>query len=240
VVALWRYPAKSLRGERLERGFLAPSGLEGDRRFALRDPASGRVLSAKRIARLLEARAVTVDGAVRILLPSGEVIDLRGPDAAARLSAWLERPVEVAGPPAVWERPVIESEDGVFRGRSGGFFDASAVHLLTTGTVDGLRRLGPGGFDARRFRPNVLLDASPAFVEERWVGRILRLGAARVEVSGPCERCVMTTHAQEELPVDREVLRTVRRGRGGVVGVYGIVRTAGEVSLGDAVLLEEA
>src|SRR5213075_2400136 len=62
----------------------------------------------------------------------------------------------------------------------GTFFDLAAVHVLTTATLDHLRGLYPAGrFEARRFRPNVVLDCGPGvqgFVEQGWVGRTLALG----------------------------------------------------------------
>ena len=74
VAALWRYPVKSLRGEALERVAIGPSGVPGDRAFALRDVRDGRILSAKRTAALLAFRAVYPEGPERPAL-----IDLRWP-----------------------------------------------------------------------------------------------------------------------------------------------------------------
>jgi uncharacterized protein YcbX len=241
VIELWRYPVKSFRGERLDRASLGPDGVEGDRGFALRDPETGRILSAKKVSRLLEARATcAADGAVTLFLPTGEELAADGPGAAERLSDWLGRRVELVRPPGGPERPVVEGDDGPFRGRPGGFFDSSAVHFVTTSTLATLTGLYPAGrFDARRFRPNVVLATEgPGFVEETWVGETVRLGTAVIEISKPCSRCVMTTHAQEDLPVDRDILRTVNEHNDEHVGVYGIVREPGEVALGDGIHLD--
>lgn len=239
VVALWRYPVKSMLGEQLGRASLGENGIEGDRGLALRDLETGRVLSAKKASRLLEARAFTDGRAIRVVLPTGEAVDTEAADdAAKRIGAWLGRSVELARPTS-GERPTIDGDHGVFRGRAGGFFDSSAVHIVSTSTLERLGELHPRGrFDARRFRPNIVLETpEPGFVEESWVGGSLRIGTASVEITKPCSRCVMTTHAQQDLPVDRDVLRVVRDRNDEHVGVYGIVRRPGTVSVGDEAAL---
>ena len=236
VIELWRYPVKSMLGERLDRAWLGPAGIEGDRAFALRNIESGRVLSAKKVSKLLAARSRTVGRDVVVELPTGGTVDVS--EAEKPLSAWLGFDVAVVRPSGD-ERPVIEDEDGTFRGRAGGFFDSSVVHIVSTSTLERLGELHPAGrFDPRRFRPNVLLETpEPGFVEEEWVGGSLRIGGATIEITKPCSRCVMTTHAQEDLPVDRDVLRTVNVHNDEHAGIYGIVRDAGTISVNDEALL---
>ena len=235
VIALWRYPVKSMLGERLDEVLLGPGGVEGDRQIALRDAGTGHVLSAKKFSVLLRARAESRNGGVRITLPDGNSIALDDLETPALLAAWLGREVQIARADGGPERPTIEGDLGTFQGRAGGFFDSSAVHVVTTSTLATLSASHPGGrFDPRRFRPNIVLETSESgFVEETWVGETLRLGEADLEITKPCLRCVMTTHAQEDLPVDRDVLRTVIARNGERAGVYGIVRTPGLVRVGD-------
>jgi uncharacterized protein YcbX len=120
----------------------------------------------------------------------------------------------------------------------GTFFDLATIHLLTTTTLDALRRLEPAGrFEARRFRPNLVV-ASPegvsGFVEDDWIGRLLEVGGtARLEVTGPCPRCVMTTLPQSDLPKDPGILRAAVRHHGGHVGVYARVVRGGAIRRGD-------
>jgi uncharacterized protein YcbX len=125
----------------------------------------------------------------------------------------------------------------------GTFFDLAGVHVLTTGTIDRLRELHPRGrFEVRRFRPNIVAQASDDavdFVENKWVGRQMHIGDEVVlEITGPCPRCVMTTLPQGDLPKDREILRTAARYNDVNVGVYAEVRDSGMVRRGDAVTLE--
>jgi hypothetical protein len=236
VIALWRYPVKSFLGERLEEASLGERGVAGDRGYALRDGATGHILSAKKFSALLHARAETRNGGVVVGLPDGSILDVASEDAPAKLSAWLGRDVEVARPSATRDRPIMDGDTGTFRGRAGSFFDSSPVHIVTTSTLAALTTLHPGGrFDSRRFRPNIVLETpGDGYVEESWIGLMLRIGDAGIEITKPCSRCVMTTHAQEDLPVDRDILRTVNTHNDEHVGVYGIVRTPGVVRVGDS------
>jgi len=131
---------------------------------------------------------------------------------------------------------------------AGTFFDLSVLHIMTTATLAHLRELNPtAGFDVRRYRPNLLVEAAtpPGFVENDWVGRTLGLGdTAKVQVTMATMRCVMTTLAQQELPADRETLRTIAShnridipglGTWACAGIYGDVATSGALHLGDEV-----
>jgi uncharacterized protein YcbX len=234
VVALWRYPMKSFLGERLDQVAFGPDGVVGDRRFALRDADSGHLLSAKKFSMLMHAYAQSSADGVVLKLPDGSSASLSDPATPAALSAWLGREVEIAEADGGPDRPTIEG-DVMYRGRAGSFFDSSPVHVVTLSTLAALGRMHPNGrFDPRRFRPNIVLETpEEGFVEESWVGSTLRLGDVDLEITKPCARCVMTTHAQEDLPVDRDILRTVLAQNDEIVGVYGVVRRDGIVRVGD-------
>lgn len=135
----------------------------------------------------------------------------------------------------------------------GTFFDLSVLHVLTTSTLGRLAELAPGaGYDARRYRPNVLVeDADEGFAEDDWVGRTLALGGqVQAGVSMLTMRCVMTTLAQggtAPLPEDRDTLRGIARshrreipglGTWACAGVYADVRAGGVLRRGDEVTLD--
>ena len=95
---------------------------------------------------------------------------------------------------------------------------------------------------------NVIVDAKEVgFVENGWVGREITIGdAVRLQVAAPDSRCVMTTLAQDELPKDNDILRTLAQhnmiqvgdaGRFPCVGVYAVVEAAGALRIGDKVSL---
>src|SRR5262245_48567623 len=91
----------------------------------------------------------------------------------------------------------------------GTYFDAYPILLLTTSSLTHLQRCRPDSrFDARRFRPNVLIETSGAdpFPERAWIGRKVRIGSAVFEVVRTCPRCAMTTHAFQDLPRDPGIM----------------------------------
>ena len=132
----------------------------------------------------------------------------------------------------------------------GSFFDLFPVSVLTTSTLERLGELRPESrFDQRRFRMNVIVGSTEAgFVENDWIGREVTLGdAVRLRVALPDPRCVMATLAQEDLPKDTDVLRTLARhnmlqvGGGGAfpcAGVYAVVEGTGSVRTGDRVAID--
>jgi uncharacterized protein len=123
---------------------------------------------------------------------------------------------------------------------AGTFFDAAAVHVLTTATLDRLRELYPHGrFEARRFRPNLVVapvhDVKD-FLENGWIDHTLAIGDdVRLRVTGGCPRCVMTTLAQGDLPQDPGILRTAAQHNHVNVGVYAAVVRGGRIRRGDPV-----
>jgi uncharacterized protein len=131
----------------------------------------------------------------------------------------------------------------------GSFFDVFPLSVLTTSTLAQLGGVRPQSrFDQRRFRMNVIVKTErPGFVENSWVGQKLALGdGPRLSVALPDPRCVMTTLAQDGLPQDTNVLRTLVRhnkeqvgdlGQFPCAGVYAVVAEPGTARIGDRVVL---
>lgn len=254
VAELWRYPVKSMQGEALARAAVGPGGLDGDRRFAVVDPDTGRVASAKSPKKwggLLGFRAALRDGVLVVTAPDGTEARAGRDDLGAAVGRVLGRPAEVreTPPPAAaveidW--PDVPGLPGAGTATveglpDGGFFDLAPLHLLTTATLRRFRDLTPGAdFDPRRFRPNLVIDTGPdltGFVESGWVGRELAVGGVRLGVTGPCSRCVMTTLPQPGLPGDPGVLRAAVAHNAAAVGAYAAARDIGEVEAGTPVWL---
>jgi hypothetical protein len=124
-----------------------------------------------------------------------------------------------------------------FTSPPGTYFDCFPVHLLTTASLDALARLNPGpDWDARRFRPNFLLETGAGvegLAEAGWGGRALRLGGLTLKCELPTPRCSMTIQAQAGLPKDPRVLRAIVKGAGQSLGIYASVGGAGRVEAGD-------
>lgn len=230
VLELWRFPVKSLQGERVDVADLGPGGVDGDRRFAIFDVATGYGLTARRAPEMLFASARTTPGGVEITLPDGSVA---ADDAA--LSAWLGRAVTLRSADEVADRRYENPDDaeteaeeswGPFVGADGAFHDTQGA------TVTVLSTTSAGGEPTRRFRANVVVDGAG---EDGLLGRRVRIGTAALAVAMPIARCVMVTRAQPDgIGVDREVLRRIRREHGGNLAVGGSVAEPGTVRVGDA------
>jgi uncharacterized protein YcbX len=287
---VWRYPVKSMLGERRESVDVTAQGIVGDRSWAIIDRADGKVASAKNPRKwraLLECRAEFLEQPqrlsdrppVRITLPDGRTTASDAPDIDAVLTVFLGRDVTLASsaPDASTYEATWPDVDGMaptefiestqtrvdagepvsdlplaFAAPPGSFFDLAPLHVVTTSSLERLRDLQPAAdFSVQRFRPNFIIDgAGDGFAENEWVGANLQVGpTAMINVMMPTMRCVMTTLAQDALPEDRGVLRTVAvhnrveisgLGTWACVGAYADVVEPGNVSVGDRVTLSIA
>ncbi len=233
VLELWRFPVKSMQGERVGSVEIEGQGIAGDRSFALFDTETGFGLTARRVPQLLYAAAAyRPDGGVTITLPDGTTAD----DDAA-LSQWLGRPVALrsAAEPGErqYENPADFEHDAgwePFSGSTGAFHDSGRanVSLVSTATI--------GDWPLRRFRTNVILDGAE---EDSYVGASIGLGGAALDVRMRIERCVMVTRPQPEgndgAPIDKDldVLRRIHRERQGCLAVGAMVAAPGTVRVGD-------
>jgi uncharacterized protein YcbX len=225
IAALWRYPVKSMLGERCEELLVDTRGAAGDRLYAVRD-AEGKLGSGKnsgrhrRIEGLFGLSAAHEGDLPRITFPDGRSMLANDPGVHAALSAALRTPVTLA-----LEKDVSH-------------YDSAPLHLVTTSSLAGLKKALPGaGIDERRFRPNLVIEGEG---ENRWIGRTLQVGdEVRLEVVDWTERCVMITMAQSELADEPRILRAVAQGEAeALFGVYAEVRVPGRIRRGDTVVVQ--
>lgn len=288
ISALWRFPVKSMRGERLDHAEITKQGLVGDRAYALIDVETGKVASAKSVKLFpdllgCEAAFVNPPAAecelppVRIALPNGTSVMSGSSETDRALSAFFRRSVVLARSapedftidqyhpdvedldPEGHRNTLVEQKLGsAFFAQAGlaspvpmgSFFDLFPLSLLTTSALGRLSELQPQSrFDQRRFRMNLIVGTNETgFVENGWIGRELMIGdLARISVSLPGPRCVMTTLGQDDLPNDVNILRTlvqhnrIEVGSGGrfpCAGAYAVVLRSGTICQGDTVKLE--
>ena len=249
IVTMWRYPVKSMLGERIDEVDVDAAGLVHDRGLALIDSTTGRVASAKhpRLWRdLLMYSAAVRDGRVEIVSPAGWTLDATAPGVDEMLSRGLGRPVRVASERpegATVERPSPEDvlERGVDadvlaavltigRGSPGAsFVDSAPVHLITSATLEAV------GVEGVRYRPNLVVETAPgtpAFVENDWVDRELHIGdpgdpSIVLRIAKPTARCAVPTLEHGPLPLAPHAVRTLMTANRVDVPGVGVVPCAG-------------
>lgn len=128
-----------------------------------------------------------------------------------------------------------------FESPPGTYLDAYPISVMTTSAMRSLTEALPDSeIDIRRFRPNLLVETGddPGHPELGWGGRALNVGEVELELLTGIPRCVMVTREiNENLGVDRSVLRHIVADLDQVLGVYAKVTIPGSVSVGDPVTL---
>jgi len=212
LAELWRYPVKSMAGERLDRAFVGPLGLHGDRVVQVYD-GRGRLVTARTYPKLLGLHATL--GADGEPLVGGR--PWRSPDVQAR----VER---IVGPGARLVRNESEAR-----------FDILPLLVATDGAVAAFGR------DARRLRPNLIVGGVDGLEERSWEGRVLRIGSALIALADLRGRCVMTTFDPDTLEQDPRVLKDILRRFDGRLALNADVIQGGELHVKAEVdLLAEA
>ena len=242
VVGIWRYPVKSLQGEALDRAVVERDGLEGDRRWGIRDERTGRILTARRRPELLRAAASYDDGLPVIVLPGGQTLTGPGPDTDRALTGWLGGPVSLvastAEPPGraeFFEDATDDLSEAVeWTMPAGRYVDGGALLVVTTASLRVGRSLHPdGSWEPRRFRPNVLVDVdADGWAEDAWIGQVLHVGTAALAPTEGCVRCTMITREQPGIEEDRDMFRVLARHHRATFGVWCDVATPGQLAVG--------
>jgi class 3 adenylate cyclase/uncharacterized protein YcbX len=251
VESIWRYPIKSMAGERILAARLTTRGVLGDRVYALIDVGSNRAATVRTWAAALlgyqaQFLADPEPGApppnVQITVPDGPTLSTADPDIHERLSAAFGRKLSLmtTAPTGL----LVELTPGTVGGAwanvtdfplgatapPGAFFDYACLHLVATATLGHLQKVYPEGrFDVRRFRPNIVIDSeAEPFVENSWVGRRLAIGEEAVlRITIPCPRCVNMILPQADLPHDPGILRTIAQHNMQDLGDFGTLPCAG-------------
>lgn len=209
LAELWRYPVKSMAGERLQRTDITASGVPGDRIVHVRTP-SGRVVTSRSRPRLLGHHAT--------LGEHGEPLV----DGRPWNDPGVARDVEAAAGDGAKLVPF----DGLER------FDVLPLLVATDGAIAAFGR------DGRRLRPNLVIGGVDGLAEREWEGRRLHIGSALIGLESLRERCIMTTFDPDTLHQDREVLLDIHRRFGGKLALNAFVIESGRVAIGDAVTLD--
>lgn len=236
VEAIFRYPVKSMAGERLEAAQLGWHGLAGDRRMAFRkveDRSGFPWLTASKLADLLLFVPTPRDNGsadelpTHVRTPEGAQLPIFGDELAADVGRRHGAPVQMMQ----WNH---------------GIFDDGNVSVIATDTVSELARLSGLGADVRRFRPNVLVRLSRPgpFQEDAWVGGSLAFGpgddSPAVAVTARDVRCAMLNLDPDTARSAPEMLKAVVRANQNNAGVYGTAFRIGRLEVGQPVFQRSA
>jgi len=232
VEAIFRYPVKSMAGERIESAHLGWYGLDGDRRLAFcrMDDRSGMPwLTASKLPDLLLFAPHREDGAqgdlpTHIRTPDGNEMPVFGEDLAKEVGRRYGAPVQM-----------MQLRHGIF--------DEACISVIASDTVREIGRLAGRSLDVRRLRPNVvvrLLRSFP-FQEDEWLDGVLSFGevddAPAIAVTMRDERCGMVNLDPDSASPAPEVMKAVVRANQNNAGIYGAVTRIGRLAVGQTIFL---
>ena len=205
VAEIWRYPVKSMAGERLERAYVDYAGIDGDR-LAHAENSRGLLITARTHPRLLGHHG-TLD-------PEGEplVDGIRWSEPESQ-----NKVIAIVGTGA----RLVRDEDVRC-------FDILPLLVATDGAISAFAH------DGRRLRPNIVIGGVEGLAERDWPGQVLRIGDVQIGVRDLRGRCVMTTYDPDTLVQDRAVLQQIVREFGGKLALNCFVIWPGEIRVGDA------
>lgn len=211
VQELWRYPVKSMRGERLSEATLRKSGIQGDRTIVVASQAGDRIITARTHPGLLGLQgSVSPEGVTLI-----EGHPWHSPEALALSCKAAGEPVRLVD---AGERPER--------------FDVLPLLVATDGAIREL------DLDLRRFRPNIVIGGVAGQAERAWPGSSLESGQVSIGVAQLRMRCVMTTFDPDTLKQDLGVLRKIVRDADGKLALDCAVGHPGVLREGDAINLK--
>jgi hypothetical protein len=211
VGELWRYPVKSMGGERLVATEVRHDGILGDRLVHVQS-ARGRVVTSRTRPLLLGHRATLGSGGEPLV------------DGRPWNSPEVARDVEAASGPGAR----LVRYEGPER------FDVLPLLVATDGAIAAF------GYDGRRLRLNIVVGGVPGLTERGWEGKFLRSGQVIIGIQDLRQRCIMTTFDPDTLAQDTAVLRRIQREFGGTLALNCYVVRGGTLRLGDPVELIEA
>jgi uncharacterized protein YcbX len=211
IQELWRYPVKSMAGERIESAEVTGAGIVGDRMVLVVGPGD-RIMTSRTHPRLLGLRAT--------LGPGGDPLVNGRP--------WDDPAIAEAVRAAAGPKAHLVRYDGPER------FDVLPLLIGTDGAFEQL------GVDHRRLRPNIVVGGVDGLAERGWPGHRLRIGAAVASVVKLRSRCVMTTYDPDTLEQDLSVLRRIASEFGGQMALDCAVVSGGRIGVGDPVELLDA
>lgn len=209
ISEIWRYPVKTMAGEKLTRAVVGPLGIEGDRIVHVED-GTGRVITSRSHPAFLGHKAtIGADGE--------PLVDGR-PWTSGEVAA------EVKAAARSTSARLVKDE-------SAERFDVLPLLVATDGAIAAF------GQDYRRLRPNIVIGGVVGLAERDWPGGCLRVGKVLIGVQDLRLRCIMTSFDPDTLVQDKEITRDIYRRFEGKLALNCFVVEAGTISVGDEVKL---
>ncbi|GLW30738.1 MOSC domain-containing protein [Actinoplanes regularis] len=263
IAELHTYPVKGCHRLDHDEALVEPCGLAGDRRWMMID-ADGVGITQRETALLTRLTVHRRPGGLRLSAPGLPDLDLDepadGPKVGVRIfsnkpevparfaesewsSAFLGRDVRL-----VWQADPVGRTIPESPGSQVSLADGYPVLLANLASLDAVNDwLVEGGDEPvpiHRFRPNLVVEGAPAWAEDGWVGKRLRIGELTFQVASHCARCRVTTIDQESGETGRQPLHVLgkhRRFGGGLMfavnllpelaaGATGVLRIGDEVT----------
>jgi uncharacterized protein YcbX len=207
VKEIWRYPIKSMAGERILQAEVGEHGIAGDRTVLVH--VGSRLVTSRTHHRLLGLKGTLDSNGVPLI--SGH--SWNSPEA-------LELVKGAAGP---------DAELVHYGGKER--FDVLPLLVATDGAINHM------GFDGRRLRPNIVIGGVEGLMEREWPGRRLQIGGVLIRAAQLRGRCIMTTFDPDTLQQDRNILRSIINELDGTMALDCAVLQGGLIREGDPVLL---
>jgi uncharacterized protein len=228
IEALFRYPVKSMAGERLDSAMLGWHGIEGDRRLALHrigNHSGMPWLTASRLPELLLYTPFRQDDGspmeipTHVRTPDGRELPIFGEELAADVQRRCGVPVQM-----------MQFRNGIF--------DDASLSVIASETMAEIGLLAGLDLDVRRFRPNVVVRLSQptAFQEDECVGGTLTFGEGAddpaIAVTMRDLRCAMVNVDPDTARPAPEVMKAIVRVNQNNAGIYGTVTRTGRLAVG--------
>ena len=236
ITGIYRYPVKSMAGQRLDSAQLGWHGLEGDRRFAfLRVGVQTGFpwLTAGKLPKLIHYMPFnketedTKKMPTHIRTPAGRELEIRGAELQREIAEAYGSPVEM-----------MQLDQGIF--------DEAKVSIISQATIEAIEKESGVKLEIERFRPNLLVETldGKAFEEDDWVGKTLLLGegenAPALHIYMRDVRCMMINLHPGTGEVSANVLKAVVRMNENNAGAYANVLRTGKISTGNPLFLQES
>lgn len=247
VATLYRYPVKGLSPEALSHVSLDRGGtVPLDRAWAIEngpgrfDPENPRYLPKIHFLMLMRderlatlATSLEADGETLAIHRDGKQVargNLSTPIGRQLIEQFLAAYMKgsLRGAPKIVAAP----------GHSFSDMAAKCLHIVNLASVRELERIMGRQIDPLRFRPNVVLEGVPPWQEFAWLDKVLTVGGARLSVFHRTQRCDATNVDPGTGTRDTAIPAVLQRTFGhSDFGVYAKVEAAGEIAVGDPLLI---